>query len=86
MQPLQRHHRHGAPVHIHPDSNVLPSDLDPPVESSAVDPAAGRNPRNQCPPQWYREIPEDDGEEFDIHDHSDVSEKDTDSETPGQHG
>jgi hypothetical protein len=86
MQPVQRHRRRGAPACIRPDPTALPSDPDPPVESSAVEPAAGRNRRNRRQPQRYREIPEDDGEEFDIHDHSDVSEEDTDSGTPGQCG
>jgi hypothetical protein len=42
MQPVQRHRRRGAPACIRPDPTALPSDPDPPVESSAVEPGAGR--------------------------------------------
>ena len=64
----------------------LPGPSGPSVNSTIPDltPVVGpRVCRNRHPPAQYREP--DDGEEFNIHDHSDVLEEDIDLEVPGRH-
>ena len=87
MQPSQCHHQgRGPSVALVPISPCgLPGPSGPSVDSTIPDltPAVGpRVCRNWHPPAWYREL--DDGEEFNIHDHSDVSEEDVDLEIPGR--
>ena len=87
MQPSQHRHRgqgpSAAPVPTPPCG--LPGPSGPFINSTIPDltPAVGpRVCRNQHPPAQYREP--DDGEEFNIHDHSDILEKDVDLEVPGR--